>query len=178
VSDTLLADYRPEEVEAVLAHELAHHLHHDIWKGLAVNAAAGLAALVAAGAARRAAAGPMSLESLADPAGLPVAALAVTAASWVAAPIQNAVSRAHERRADRTALDLTGNAEAFVTAMRRLGARNLAEPSPAALARLFFHTHPPIDERIASASAWTARQGSPPGAGAATPGPRVRGGAA
>ena len=178
VSDTLLADYRPEEVEAVLAHELAHHLHHDIWKGLAVDAAAGLAALVAAGAALRAAAGPMGLESLADPAGLPVAALAVTAASWVAAPIQNAVSRAHERRADRTALDLTGNVEAFVTAMRRLGARNLAEPSPAALARLFFHTHPPIDERIASAAAWTARQGAPPGAGAAAPRPRVRGGAA
>jgi STE24 endopeptidase len=174
VSDTLLADYRPEEVEAVLAHELAHHLHHDIWKGLAVDAAVGLAALAAAGAALRAAAGPMGLGSIADPAGLPVAALAVTAAFWVAAPVQNAVSRAHERRADRTALDLTGNVEAFVSAMRRLGARNLAEPSPAALARLFFHTHPPIDERIASAAAWTAR----PGAAAAASRPRVRGGAA
>lgn len=172
VSDTLVADYRAEEVEAVLAHELAHHVHHDIWKGLAVDAAAALAALLAAGAALRAAAGPMGLASLADPAGLPVAALAATAAAWAAAPLQNAVSRAHERRADRTALDLTGNAEAFVSAMRRLGAQNLAEPSPAALARLFFHTHPPIDERIASAAAWTARPGYP------APRPRVRGGAA
>jgi STE24 endopeptidase len=178
VSDTLIADYRPEEVEAVLAHELAHHLHHDIWKGLAVDAAAGLAALVAAGAALRAAAGPMGLDSMSDPAGLPVAALAVTAASWAAAPIQNAVSRAHERRADRTALDLTGNAEAFVTAMRRLGARNLAEPSPAALARLFFHTHPPVEERIASAAAWTARQDCRSDAATAACHPRVRGGAA
>jgi STE24 endopeptidase len=178
VSDTLIADYRPEEVEAVLAHELAHHVHHDIWKGLAVDAAAGAAALVAAGAALRAAAGPMGLASLSDPAGLPVAALAVTAAAWVAAPIQNAVSRAHERRADRTALDLTGNVGAFVSAMRRLGARNLAEPSPAALARLFFHTHPPIEERIASAAAWTARQGTPAGAAAAAPRPRLRDGAA
>lgn len=172
VSDTLVADYRAEEVEAVLAHELAHHVHHDIWKGLAVDAAAAMAALLAAGAALRAAAGPMGLASLADPAGLPVAALAATAAAWAAAPLQNAVSRAHERRADRTALDLTGNAEAFVSAMRRLGAQNLAEPSPAALARLFFHTHPPIDERIASAAAWTARPGYP------APRPRVRGGAA
>lgn len=172
VSDTLVADYRADEVEAVVAHELAHHVHHDIWKGLAVDGAAAMAALLASGAALRAAAGPMGLASLADPAGLPVAALAVTAAAWAAAPLQNAVSRAHERRADRTALDLTGNAEAFVSAMRRLGAQNLAEPSPAALARLFFHTHPPIDERIASAAAWTARPGCP-----ATR-PRLRGGAA
>jgi len=39
----------PEEVEAVLAHELAHHVHHDIWKGLAVDAAAAMVALLAAG---------------------------------------------------------------------------------------------------------------------------------
>jgi STE24 endopeptidase len=159
LSDTLIADYGAEEVEAVLAHEVAHHVNGDIWKGLVVDASAGLAALLAAGAALRAAAGPMGLASPADPAGLPVAALAVAAVSWAAAPIQNAVSRAHERRADRAALDLTGNAEAFVSAMRRLGARNLAEPSPALLSRLFFHTHPPIDERIASAAGWTARPG-------------------
>jgi STE24 endopeptidase len=159
LSDTLLADYRAEEVEAVLAHEVAHHVHGDIWKGLAVDASAGLGALLAAGAALRAAAGPMGLASPADPAGLPVAALAVAAVSWAAAPIQNAVSRAHERRADRAALDLTGNAEAFVSAMRRLGARNLAEPSPAFLSRVFFHTHPPIDERIASAAGWAAAPG-------------------
>jgi Zn-dependent protease with chaperone function len=72
LSDTLLSDYRPEEVEAVLAHEMAHHVNHDIWKGLAVDAAAGLAACLAADAAlRAAAAGPAGLQGLSDPAGLP-----------------------------------------------------------------------------------------------------------
>ena len=159
--------FRPTP-ETMSIHELAHHVHGDIWKGLAVDAAAGLGALLAAGAALRAAAAPMELASPADPAGLPVAALAVAAVSWAAAPIQNAVSRAHERRADRAALDLTGNAEAFVSAMRRLGARNLAEPSPAFLSRVFFHTHPPIDERIASAAGWAAGPG--PGGDAASRG--------
>ena len=51
-------------------------------------------------------------------------------------PLGNAVSRAQERRADRFALTLTRNPEAFVTAMRRLAQMNLAEDRPSALARL------------------------------------------
>jgi STE24 endopeptidase len=174
LTDTLLGDYKPEEVEAVLAHEIAHHMHHDVWKGLAVDALAGLAALLAAGAALRAAAGPAGLHGLADPAGLAIAGLAMTAVAWLASPLQNAVSRSHERKADRAALDLTHNAGAFVSAMRRLGARNLAEASPSPLTRLFFHTHPSIDERLASARAWAREQVRPSGVAPAAGG--VRGG--
>jgi Zn-dependent protease with chaperone function len=59
--------------------------------------------------------------------------------------------------------------------MRRLGARNLAEASPSLLTRLFFHTHPPIDERIARASAWSQERETR--ADAAHPAPAgVRGG--
>jgi STE24 endopeptidase len=159
LSDTLLRDYKPAEVEAVLAHEVAHHANHDIWKGLAIDALTSLGVLLAADAALRAFSGPAGLHGLADPAGLPVVALAMTAAAWAASPLQNAVSRAHERKADRAALDLTRDAEAFVSAMRRLGARNLAEASPSLLTRLFFHTHPPVDERIAFALAWEQGRG-------------------
>jgi STE24 endopeptidase len=177
LSDTLLSDYNAEEIEAVLAHEVAHHVNHDIWKGLAVNAAAGLGALLAADAALRAAGPAAGLQGLSDPAGLPLAGLAMTAVAWLVSPLQNMVSRAHERSADRAALELTRNARAFVSAMRRLGARNLAEESPSLLARLFFHTHPPIGERIALAMAWVAEE---EGAAAAveTDGDRVRGGGA
>jgi STE24 endopeptidase len=175
LSDTLVNDYGPDEVEAVLAHEVAHHVNHDIWRGLAVDAAAGLAAFLAADAALRAAAGQAGLLGLSDPAGLPVAGLAMTGVAWLTAPLQNAVSRAHERRADRGALDLTRNVDAFVSAMRRLGARNLAEESPALLTRLFFHTHPPLDERIAFATAWAIEQGGRTGA-ARPRGDRVRAG--
>ena len=177
LSDTLLSDYNPDEIEAVLAHEVAHHVNHDIWKGLAVNAAAGLGALLAADAALRTAGGAAGLQGLSDPAGLPVAGLAMTAVAWLVSPLQNAVSRAHERSADRAALELTRNARAFVSAMRRLGARNLAEESPSLLARLFFHTHPPVGERIALAMAWLAEEGGPTAAGEPAA-DRVRGGGA
>jgi STE24 endopeptidase len=106
-----------------------------------------------------------------------VAGLAVTAVGWLAAPLQNAVSRAHERAADRAALELTRNPDAFVSAMRRLGVRNLAEDSPALLTRLFFHTHPPIGERIAFATAWESEQRRRTAAGEPAAG-RVRDGEA
>jgi STE24 endopeptidase len=39
VSDTMLADYSDDEIEVVLAHEIAHHVHGDMWKGLAFESA-------------------------------------------------------------------------------------------------------------------------------------------
>ena len=38
VSDTLVAEYSDDEIEAILAHELAHHVHLDIWRAIAVEA--------------------------------------------------------------------------------------------------------------------------------------------
>ena len=43
LSDTLLADYSEDEIEVILAHELAHHVHRDLWRGIAVQAVALLA---------------------------------------------------------------------------------------------------------------------------------------
>ena len=31
----MLADFSDDEIEVVLAHEIAHHVHGDIWKGIA-----------------------------------------------------------------------------------------------------------------------------------------------
>jgi len=157
VSDTLVADYEPDEVEVVVAHELAHHVRRDTRVALAVDAAVAAAAFLLADAVLRAASGPLGLAG-GPAAALPVVALTVLSVEWMAAPVVNAVSRALERRADRFAIELTGNAAAFGTAMRRLGARNLAEETPGALARAFFHTHPLVGERLAAARDWEAER--------------------
>jgi len=162
VSDTLVADYPPEEIEVILAHELAHHVHHDIWRGLAVEGLVTGAGLWFADALLRLAVVPLGLRGLSDVAGIPVIVLSTMAVSFFALPAVNALSRAHERRADRFALDTTRNAEAFISAMRRLGARNLAEETPAWAARVLFCTHPPISDRLALARAWTAEEGRRP----------------
>ena len=45
---------------------------------------------------------------------------------------------------------------AFISAMRRLAAQNLAEEDPSRAVLWLFHTHPPIAERIDTASRFTA----------------------
>jgi STE24 endopeptidase len=154
VSDTLLADYSGEELDAVLAHELAHHVHHDLWRVLALDAAVAWLALWAAARAQAVLAGPLGLAGPADPAGLPLVALVMLVVSAAALPLVNAVSRMHERRADSFALDLTGEPAAFAGAVRRLAAQHLVEEEPAWLTRLFFSTHPPVCERLARARDW------------------------
>jgi Zn-dependent protease with chaperone function len=151
ISDTVLEDYSDDEVEVILAHELAHHVYRDIWSGMAIEAAIVGASLAAANAAAIRFGPSFGITRVSDIAGLPLLALAGGAASILLTPLANAWSRRNERRADRYALTLTGAPAPFISAMRRLGAQNLAEERPSRLVFWFFHSHPTIDERITSA---------------------------
>jgi STE24 endopeptidase len=151
LSDTLLAEYTDDEIEVILAHELAHHVHRDIPKALVVEfgllvTALGMSALALDRWWR-----PLALAGPGDAAGLPLILLACGATMLAATPLVNALSRFNERQADRFALRLTGRRDAFTSAMRRLGTQNLAEPRPSRAALWLFHTHPPIEDRIRSA---------------------------
>jgi STE24 endopeptidase len=151
VSDTMLADYSDEEIEVVVAHELGHHVHRDIPKALALEillvfGGFGLTALVLEAFWQ-----PIGLAGAADVRGLPMVLLTLGGVFAASGPLINAVSRHNERRADRYALTLTQRPDAFISAMRRLGAQNLVEESPSRAAVWLFHRHPPIEERIADA---------------------------
>lgn len=156
VSDTLLKDYSDDEIEVILAHEIAHHVHHDIWTALAIETLIVTASLYAAHLVAVHAGGFVRTGNPADLAVLPLMILAAGAVSLLLTPIGNAWSRHNERRADRFALALTRRPAAFISAMRRLGAQNLAEENPSTPVLWFFHTHPTIDERIAAAKEFRA----------------------
>ena len=138
VFDTLLQSFTTEEIESVLAHELGHHVHGDIRRGLLVH---GLLLLVTA---RLAALGLdagvplLGLAGPADPAGLPWLALVLLALGLIQLPLGNGFSRWIERRADDFALATTGNAPAFIGAMERLAQLNLAERRPNRLKEIVF----------------------------------------
>jgi STE24 endopeptidase len=157
VSDTMLARYSDEEIEVVLAHEMAHYVHGDIWKGILFQSGLILGGFYVASELLRRLSGSAGVRSVDDVAGLPLLVLAAGAVSVVMMPVAHAMSRAFERSADRFALDLTQNPSAFVSAMRRLAAQNLAEDNPSRIVRWLFYSHPPIQERIAAAE--TFRQG-------------------
>ncbi len=151
VFDTLLKAFAPAEIEAVLAHELGHHVHHDLWRGLALQAPLGVVTLWVADRLLAAGVGWWGFSSPADPAGLPWLALVLTALGLVALPLANGFSRRIERQADDFALALTDDAGGFVGAMERLASLNLAERRPSRLKEFFLYSHPAIDRRIARA---------------------------
>jgi STE24 endopeptidase len=154
ISDTLLAEHSDDEIEVILAHELAHHVHRDIWKGIALETVLIALGFYLADAVLTRFAMSFGLTGKGDIAALPLLLLAAGAVSLALMPLANALSRAHERRADRYALEMTRNVPAFVSAMKRLGAQNLAEEHPSRLVQILFYTHPPISARINAAQAW------------------------
>jgi STE24 endopeptidase len=151
VSDTLLAEYSDDEIEVILAHELAHHVHRDILTGLAAEALLLLVAFFASATALSLCWAPLGLSVPNDVAALPLLLLAGGAVPLAATPCVNALSRWYERRADRYALALTRQPGAFISAMKRLAAQNLAEERPSRAVLWLFHTHPPIEQRIEAA---------------------------
>ena len=155
LSDTLLADYSEDEIEVILAHELAHHVHRDLWRGIAIQTLLLFGGFFLADLVLRRVADAAGLRGLSDPAALPLLMLVAGAWSFLMLPLVNALSRAQERAADRYALDTTRNVDAFVTAMKRLSQQNLAEEYPSALVRWIFYSHPPIRERIEAARAFS-----------------------
>ena len=154
LSDTLLSDYSEDEIEVILAHELAHHVHRDLWRGIAVHTVALFGGFFLISVLLDTVADRMQLRGLSDPAGLPALLLAGGVWTFLLLPVVNAISRAQERAADRYALQSTRNVDAFVTAMKRLSQQNLAEEHPSQLVRWLFYSHPPIRERIDAARAF------------------------
>ena len=156
LSDTLLAGHSDDEIEVILAHELAHHVHRDIWSAIALETLLIGAGFFIADWALAAFATWFGLTGKGDVAALPILLLAASAVSVVFLPVANALSRSHERRADRYALAMTRNAEAFVTAMKRLSAQNLAEEQPSPFVEWFLHSHPSTQSRIDAARHWAS----------------------
>jgi STE24 endopeptidase len=149
--DTLITGFREDEVEAVLAHELAHHVHGDTRRGLLVQGALTLVTFGLTAALLDAGVRLWGLHGPADPAGLPWLALVLMLLGAVQLPLTNGLSRRIERQADDFALALTGDPAAFIGAMERLGHLNLAERRPHWLKEFLLYSHPALDRRIARA---------------------------
>jgi STE24 endopeptidase len=162
LADTLLDNYTPEEIEAVLAHELGHHVHRHILKSIFVQAAITLFGFWAANWTLHYAVDQHMFEELSDFANLPLLALVSVVLSIVLMPALNAYSRFNERQADRYAFESIASVEPFISSMNKLAEQNLAERTPSKWVEWFFHSHPAISRRLAAAQAWEHKQGATP----------------
>jgi len=151
LSDTLLSRYTADEVETVIAHELAHHVHRDVLRLMAASAVASLVGLLAVDRALRAGVPALGLGGIDDIAGLPLLGLTAAAVSVVLAPVVNGLSRRWEARADAFAVAMTGNRAAFAATMVKIHDQNLGVADPSRLAEFLFHDHPSGRRRVESA---------------------------
>lgn len=155
LADTLLDNYSPDEIEAVLAHELGHHVHRHILKSMFVQAGITLLGFWAANYVLHLAIEDWNMfETVSDFANLPLLILVSSILSFLLMPAMNAYSRFNERQADRYAFQSIRSVEPFITSMNKLAAQNLAERAPSKWVEWFFHSHPAISRRIAAAQAW------------------------
>jgi STE24 endopeptidase len=150
MGDTLLAEFSPDEIEVIFAHEIGHHVHRHIPKMIAAGVVLSVLGfwlcdrlIVWWAGVPTAADAPTSV--------LPLVMFALTVFQLVLGPLQNAISRHHERQSDRYALQRTGMPAAYRSAFEKLARLNKADPDPNPIEVFLLHGHPPIAERLAMA---------------------------
>ena len=156
IADTLLAEFSPAEVDAVVAHELGHHVQRHVQQLLVGNAALMWLGLALAAIVAPAALPILSLPSLAYVPGYPVLLCTAELFFLLASPLLNWWSRRLETAADRFALELTRDPAAFARAMQRIGHQNLVERRPPRWSEVLLGTHPALERRIQLAESWSA----------------------
>ncbi len=148
--DTLRELLTPDEMEAVLAHELGHFRLRHVRVRLLVHAATSLAgtALLAWCLGRVWFFDGLGVSSPSPQAGLVLFALAAPVFGFVLNPLLTAWSRRHEYQADAFAA-AHSSADAMAGALVKLCERNAATLTPDPLHSAFHDTHPPVPLRIA-----------------------------
>ena len=156
--DTLIAQLTPEELEAVLAHEVGHYRRGHIPKMLAVSAVMQFAAFFAIAWLARS---DWFNPSFGFPAGelapafLLFGLLSGLVMFWFS-PMGNYFSRKHEYEADGFARDAMGGPAAMVGALRKLAQKNLTNLTPHPWYSGFHYSHPTLVERERSLQAASA----------------------
>jgi STE24 endopeptidase len=153
--DTLLEKLTPQEIEAVLAHELGHYHHRHVLKRIALLAVMSFAMLWLLGqvidqpwfyAGLNVKVGAGETASIAM--GLLLFSMVLPVFLFPLAPLTSALSRLDEYAADAYAAKQTA-AKDLVAALVKLYRDNAATLTPDPLYSLFHDSHPPASQRIA-----------------------------
>lgn len=147
--DTLIAQLTPEELEAVLAHEIGHYRRGHIPKMIAMSA---VSLLLGFAVLAWLAASPWFNTAF----GFPAYALAPSfllfgllsglVTFWFS-PLTHLLMRRYEYQADAFARDAMGGPGAMIGALRKLAQKNLTNLTPHPLFSAFYYSHPTIVER-------------------------------
>jgi STE24 endopeptidase len=144
--DTLIAKLTDKELLAVLGHELGHFRHGDIWKNIGL---VGVLLLLGFFLAGNLPDGLFVAMGLAPTAGAKIAVLLLVfpLLSFVFTPVMSYVSQHNEYAADEYGSEVGGKHH-LVSALLKLVTENKSFPKSHPLVIFFYHTHPPVLERL------------------------------
>ncbi len=159
--DTLIAGSAPEEIEAVIAHELGHYRHHHILFGLLRGAVIALAVLAAFGwLSQQAWLLPSFGIVYQDEALALLVCLSLSSmVGPLLSPVSNYISRRNEFQADDYARRHAG-ATPMIDALLKLSRDNASTLTPDPLYALAHYSHPPVPLRIHHLREAEAREGA------------------
>ncbi|MBQ6781357.1 MAG: M48 family metallopeptidase [Treponema sp.] len=156
--DTLIAQLSPQEIKAVLGHELGHYKHHHITKKLCVMfplifAALFLASLFIKNPDLYTAFG-FTVEPIPQIQflGIFLISMVFGGFSTMFSPISNFFSRRDEFQADAFAKNLCGTEKTLTSSLIKLNKENLSELTEPKIYSIFNYSHPPLLERIRALS--------------------------
>ena len=158
LSDTLLADFTYDEIETVVAHELAHNRNKDIYKHILVSFVISIFSFYICDLVLSRSIHYFGYIAKDDIANLPLFSLLILLVSFIILPFQNSFSRYLEKNADEDSIRTTGNPKGFISMISKLGYKNLADFSPSRIVEFFLYDHPPISKRISLAKQYLKDQ--------------------
>jgi len=149
------------EVRGVVGHEMGHYVHlHVLWFAAAFSLMAMLGFWLANKlfplASRLMGSG---VESIADPAGLPVLTAVLAVLSLLGTPLQNSVIRLAEADADNFSLQRVNEPDGLAKALVKTIEYRAATPGK--LEEIIFYDHPSVGWRVRNAMDWKAAHMKP-----------------
>lgn len=150
--DTTIEQLKTDEILFVMGHEMGHYVLHHVWWHLAYLGA--LSFLIfyftyrSANYLMHRYSHRFGFSHLRHIASLPLLLFLITGFLLLSLPLSNLVSRTLERQADRFGLEITQNNVAAAEAFLVLQKKNLANPRPGPVFKIWRSTHPPLGERV------------------------------
>jgi STE24 endopeptidase len=179
LNDNLMNRASPEEVEAVIGHEMGHYVLNHVYKGvLALGVLVVIGFAFISWAFRRVTlkfGGRWGLRDVVDVAGLPLLAALFSVYAFALTPLLNTITRSMEAEADAFGLNAARQPDGAAQAALHLA--EYRKMQPGAVEEVIFFDHPSGWNRIHRAMVWKAENLSaadiaaydslhrPPGAG-------------
>jgi len=158
LNDNLLRRGSPEEIQAVMGHEMGHYVMNHIYKFLmffSIVIVAGFALLRwALDWSLKRWGDKWQIRGIGDTAVLPLVVLLVSIYMFILTPVLNSYTRIQEYEADMYGLNASRQPDGAAQAAIHVG--EYRKMSPGRLEELFFYDHPSGRTRIFSAMRWKA----------------------